>query len=128
MKPLKQEYLYIEGIQHGDCWRACIASILECDIDTFPYHNGDIPWAEEYEEVMKILNSMGWDYVPLSISGLRAGWLDSKDTDGYVIAIGSGPRGVYHSVVWKNGIAHDPHPDNSGIENIIRFEMLIREK
>lgn len=123
MIPLEQKYLHTDN-QHGDCWRTCIASILECDIDTFPYHNGDISWPDEYDEVMRILESMGWNYYSLTISQVREGFLNSQDTDGYVLAIGSSLRGCNHSVIWKNGIVHDPHPDKSGLENIIRFEIL----
>jgi hypothetical protein len=127
MIPIKQKYLHIQDSQHGDCWRTCIASILECDVDIFPYHNGDIPWPDEYSEVVQILESMGYDYLSMPINKIKQGMLDCRDTDGYSIAIGKSNRGVNHSVVWKNGIAHDPHPDNSGISDIIRFEFLIKE-
>ena len=126
MIPIKQKYLHIPDSQHGDCWRTCIASILECDVDIFPYHNGDIPWPDEYSEVVQILESMGYDYLSVPINKIKQGMLDCYDTDGYSIAIGKSSRGVNHSVVWKNGIAHDPHPDNTGISDIIRFEYLIK--
>jgi len=126
MIPIKQKYLHIPGVQHGDCWRTCIASILECDVDTFPYHNGDISWPDEYNEMMQILASMGYDYLSVPINKITQGMLDCFDTDGYSIAIGKSNRGVNHSIVWKNGMAHDPHPDNSGISDIIFFEFLIK--
>jgi hypothetical protein len=125
MTPLMQKYLHIPGKQHGDCWRTCIASILECDVDIFPYHNGDISWADEYSEVVRILESMGWDYVSLTTQATPQ-MLKSPHTDGYVIAIGQSPRGVGHSVIWKNGMVHDPHPDNRGLIDITRFEVLIK--
>ena len=124
MKPLKQKYLHIPDKQHGDCWRTCIASILECDIDLFPYHNGDIDWEDEYQEVCTILESIGYEYSSIPVHLLREGDLDSPDTQGYVIAVGKSSRGVLHSVVWKNGLAHDPHPDSNGLCDIIRFEIL----
>jgi hypothetical protein len=127
MIPIKQKYLHIPDKQHGDCWRACIASILECDIDTFPYHNGDISWADEYDEMLRILKSMGHEYISNPVSNIKEGQLNVRDTKGYVIAIGKSPRGVYHAVVWKNGLAHDPHPDGTGLIEITRFECLIKE-
>jgi hypothetical protein len=126
MKRIKQKYLHIPDKQHGDCWRTCIASILECDVDTFPYHNGDITWPEEYAEVVQILESMGYAYESMPINSVVNKALDCPDTDGYCIAIGKSSRGVNHSVVWRNGIAHDPHPENSGISDIIRFEILTK--
>jgi len=126
MKKVMQKYLHIPDIQHGDCWRACIASILECDIDKFPYHNGDISWPDEYDEMIKILNSMGYNYISNPISNIFYEQLNSPDTNGYVIAIGNSPRGITHSVVWKNGMVHDPHPDNNGLVDIIRFEVLTK--
>lgn len=124
MKPIKQKYLHIPDKQHGDCWRTCLASILECDIDMFPYHNGDISWADEYDEVIKILESIGYIYATMPVNYVVYNILDCPDTDGYSIAIGKSIRGVTHSVIWKNGIAHDPHPDNTGLVEITRFEIL----
>ena len=126
MELIKQKYLHIPDKQHGDCWRTCIASILECNVDVFPYHNGDISWADEYDEMMKILESMGYYYETIPINSITEGILDCPDTDGYSIAIGKSIRGVNHSVVWKNGMAHDPHPDNTGLLDIIRFEVLTK--
>ena len=126
MKPVKQKYIHIPDQQHGDCWRAAISSILECDIDTFPYHNGDISWPEEWQEVMNILNEMGYAYSSLSMGFIAEGMLDCPDTNGYCIAIGKSNRGVNHAIVWKNGMAHDPHPDNTGIMEIERFEILYK--
>ena len=128
MNPIKQKYSHIPDKQHGDCWRACLASILECDIDTFPYHNGDISWPEEWQEVLGILEEMGYFYETIPINSVTQGLIDCPDTDGYSIAIGKSNRGVNHSVVWKNGMAHDPHPDNTGLLEIERFEMLIKIK
>ena len=128
MIPLKQKYLHIPDKQHGDCWRTCLASILECDIDTFPYHNGDISWPDEYDEVMGILESLGYFYGTMSIDYVTQGMLDCPDTDGYSIAIGKSNRGLSHAVVWKNGIANDPHPDNTGLVEITRFEVLTKIK
>lgn len=126
MKPIKQKYLHIAEKQHGDCWRACLASILECDIDRFPYHNGDIAWPDEFDEVMRILYSMGYYYGTVPVNHVIQGIIDCPDTDGYSIAIGKSNRGINHAVVWKNGIAHDPHPDNTGLIEITRFEVLTR--
>lgn len=59
--------------------------------------------------------------------------IDGQWTDGYIIAIGKSPRStderrINHAVVWKNGLVHDPHPDNTDILDIIMFEVLIKLK
>lgn len=126
MKPIKQIYLHIPDRQQGDCWRACLASILECDINTFPYHNGDISWPDEWNEAMNILATLGYYYDTVPVGSAHQGILDCPDTDGYSIAIGKSNRGVNHAVVWKNGMAHDPHPDNTGLTEITRFEIFTK--
>jgi hypothetical protein len=126
MIPIKQKYLHIPDKQHGDCWRACLASILECDIEKFPYHNGDISWSNEFDEVIGILESMGYIYATMPVNYVTGSILNCSDTDGYSIAIGKSQRGISHAVVWKNGMAHDPHPDNTGLSEITRFEILER--
>lgn len=128
MKPIKQKYLHIPDKQHGDCWRSCLASILECDVDTFQYHNGDISWPDEWDEVMKKLESLGYYYGTVPVGSTTCGMLECPDTDGYCIAIGKSNRGVNHAVVWKNGMAHDPHPDNTGLIEITMFEILTKNK
>ena len=126
MTPKKQKYLHIPDSQNGDCWRTCVASILNCDVEVFPYHNGDITWPEEWKEMLSILKGMGYYYDSIPVSSVAIGLLNCFDTDGYCIAIGPSNRGVTHAVVWKNGIAHDPHPDNTGIMQIERFEILTK--
>jgi hypothetical protein len=74
--------------------------------------------------MMEILDSTGYEYSSIPIDCVLSGVLESQDTHGYCIAIGRSQRGVNHAVVWKNGIAHDPHPDNTGIIDILRFEVF----
>jgi hypothetical protein len=71
-----------------------------------------------YKIIMLVHN--GYSYVIDNI-------LNCPDTNGYSIAIGKSVRGVNHAVVWKNGMAHDPHPDNTGLNEITRFEILTKE-
>ena len=37
MIPVEQRKLYVAGEQTGDCWKCCLASILELDYDDVPH-------------------------------------------------------------------------------------------
>jgi hypothetical protein len=133
MIPVKQKYLHIPDEQAGDCWRACLASILECDIELFPAPNIIDDWSDYYPKIFQVLHSLGYLWIGYTIENTDRTSLLAPDTDGYIIAVGKSPRStiekrVNHSVVWKNGIIHDPHPDNKGILDIIAFEILLKIK
>ena len=133
MIPLEQKYLHIQGKQHGDCWRTCIASILECDINVFSRWELKQTWQEYYPIVLKELEKIGYKWGQYTVENTDQDCLEKYSIDGYVIAIGRSPRStkenrINHAVVWDNGIVHDPHPDNTGILDIITFEVLMKIK
>ena len=136
MKPVNQKIL-VEGELSGDCWRACLASILECDIENFPSprdYNAqtDEGWSNYSNAVLQVLSDMGFEYYCIPVSNLyKDPLLLSGSYHGQLIAVGESPRSsverpINHSVVWNNGIIHDPHPDKNGIVNIKYFEGLIK--
>ena len=130
MIPVMQKYLSSEK-EYGDCWRACIASVLECDIEKFPHPLIDEDWDVYYLKVFDVLEKMGYQWVGYTIENVENSVFEAKDTNGYIIAVGKSPRSTEenrwnHAVVWKNGIVHDPHPDNTGIKDIITFEILVK--
>lgn len=105
MIPIKQKNLHNpkQGII-GDCYRACICSLLEIsdkDVENF-VENTDYPM-----NVVHFLKEKGYRMyhskeVPISVE--------------YYIANGISPRGVRHSVIYKNGeLAYDPHPVGGGV-------------
>ena len=129
MKPVKQNLFHIPGKQNGDCWRAAIASIIECDINELPVPSIDKSWSEYCLEMDYKLAAMGWQNIQYPVRCITEGMLSSPDTDGYVLALGKSPRfngtdRINHYVVWKNGMVHDPHPENKGILDIIDFEIM----
>jgi hypothetical protein len=124
MTPIKQTKIHDpeKGI-NGNCHRACIASILECDIDEVPPiediphppAEGETPWMHTLE---KWVNSNGYTY-----GGIHAD--DLPRWEGYYVGIGESPRfpGILHCVVCKDGkMVWDPHPDASGILTEETFE------
>ena len=128
MKTIDQEYLHIPGKQHGDCWRACIASIIECDINDLPYQGID-DWSRYYGDILTAVESKGYNLISIGVNNMDDILFQSKATDGYIIAVGKSPRStednrINHAVVWKNGIVHDPHPSREGILDINSFDVF----
>lgn len=105
MIPIKQKNLHNpeKGII-GDCYRACICSLLEISdegVENF-VENPDYPMNVVHflkQHGMRMYHSITY-----------------PEGQEYCIVNGLSPRGVRHSVIYnKYGIVHDPHPDNSGI-------------
>ena len=124
MKPVKQ--LICHGEDNGDCLRACVASILELpieDVPNFADTTGD------HIEFWRLNNSWamkkGFKYVTISISEDSI-WDIIGDI--FCIASAKSPRrkDQWHSVVWRNGIVHDPHPSNDFLaETPKQFTLLV---
>jgi hypothetical protein len=122
MKPIKQT-LFFDKDGVGNCFEACIASILEINLEEVPmFHDNDwFPYFFEW------LVSKGYSYHgtlnPDRITTYN------KGVNGYFIVAGDSPRGSHikggHAVVYKDGImVHDPHPDNTGVLTI-KYGMMI---
>ncbi len=117
MIPVDQEFLHnAETGQIGDCFRACIASVLEVPIAAVPH---------------AALLGNRWH---MAIDGFLHGlsreliWEDGVPPDGiWAIATVKPPRGsdVLHSVIWRDGeIVHDPHPSRAGGEGPLNYFYL----
>ena len=120
----------------GNCVAACLASLLDMDINDVPDFNmrdSQEDWRVFYG---RWLNSVGY-----SLTCVYLGAEDDHDTSedspgclvriggGPVLLAGPGPRGVGHCVVGEAGLAqytilHDPHPSRDGL-NIIRRVYLV---
>lgn len=122
MKPLHQTYFYggdDPNITKGNCWQTVIASYLELPLDEVPHfvdideRGGENWWTSTYN----------W----LAERGYRLSWFtEYPDTDDYVLVTGKSPRGDwYHVVLYKGGVlAHDPHPDGTGILTEEHFDVI----
>ena len=111
MKPVMQSILLDDkGPIKGDCFRACVASIMELPIDALPNFCSLPPdWWERFGQWLR---ERGWACVEVQLPATFAVPFDT-----WVIFSGKGPRGVMHSVVGelKYGspsatLVHDPHP------------------
>ena len=86
----------------GNCFQACLASILELDIDSIPVWEANC-WQEQVEN---------W----LEQFGIRMVVLNGPLDGAIGIATGEGPRGRRHAVVWYKGcIIWDPYPSRAGL-------------
>lgn len=113
----------------GNCFSACLASLLEIKLDQVPYFAGmrKNVWQKN---LFQWLHSVGYEY---------DGWLSVdqfsqmkklKGVDGYFIVAGESPRGAAvggHSVIYKNGkMVHDPHPSRAGLKTVKGAYIIIK--
>lgn len=116
MKPVDQEYLHNKDGAVGDCFRACIASILEVPIAAVPH--------------FALLGSR-WHRVAeayLSALGRQLLWETGDPPKGvWAIVTVQSPRNpdVKHSVIYRDGVlVHDPHPSKAGGEPVGNYFVL----
>lgn len=90
----------------GNCFSACVASVLELPLEIMPHFMRAPEWLEALSVFCaekNIILDFGTD-------------LTSAPRDKHYILNGRGPRGIGHSVVALNGqIVHDPHPSRAGL-------------
>lgn len=132
-----------EVVVRGNCYAACIASILELPISEVPnvevfYHMEGSFWIEV---MLTFLNSKGWDLCSDEMlkrfhPDLFMVSFDGTDENGKIpqyyeykdkpyLVSGKSPRGFYHTCIYVNGIlSHDPHPSKDGLITMENFQTL----
>ena len=122
MIPVPQRIPHNPPDDFGDCWNACIASVLE-----FPYEA--VPHFGEFNNIGNTVFHL-W----LTLLRLRVKYWVVVDDEldevpkGYSIAVGPSPRfpDMNHCCVALDGkVVFDPHPDNRGLDSIIRYEVIV---
>ena len=135
-----------EEVVRGNCFAACIASILEVPITEVPnvevfFHLDTGYWSEV---MLTFLETKGWelctdemlkrfhpnqstpkgfDFRGTDENGYIPEYYDYKDK--YYLVSGKSPRGVHHICIYKNGeLAHDPHPSREGLVTLEYFQTL----
>lgn len=113
MKPVMQT---VTGTS-GNCMAACLASILELPIEAVPNFCDAGPDDTDYWNACRAwLRQFGLGIITLTFTS-PAQWMQLR-LSGYHIVSGPSPRleGMHHATVWHKGkLAHDPHPDQTGI-------------
>jgi hypothetical protein len=112
MRPVKQDRLYSpEGIGNGNCFAACIASLLDIPLWMVPPFDqmfGRNDWRQRVDEWLERM------FQTKLVK--RGGHFDGHDLPEFYIASGMSPRGVYHSTIYSAGkLVHDPHFSDTGI-------------
>jgi hypothetical protein len=103
----------------GNCFAACVASMLKCDIDEVPHLGIEEEW-NEYEE--RLNNYLRENYRTVLTHVPYDDWGDFISfyhKDSYYIVSGQSERGYEHAVISKNELmVHDPHPSSSGVTDM----------
>ena len=118
MKPIYQSIHSVDrekGLA-GDCYRACVASLLECSLDDVPNFMDGFPNVDEFNvRVETYLRGHGYGRASFAYDGdlLMGGVLAmmaEMARDVYYIFSGQSPRGTDHAVIALNdAIIHDPN-------------------
>lgn len=110
----------------GNCFRACISSLLEIDMNIVPEFESIENWHDAFFE---FLYNNGLEYEGIGkIENIN----EYDGIDGYNIVFGQSLREYVkngHSVIfYKDKISHDPHPSNEGLKTIDGFYMIRKIK
>lgn len=127
MKPVHQDKF---GVEEGNCFAACIASILELPLADVPNFCVDRKhWLQHCNDW---LAKRGLAYIEFKLTG---GEVPIWMTDvGHHVISGPSPRGdFHHCVVGLDGkMVHDPHPSGAGLKTFdskyIYFGVFVSRK
>jgi len=130
MIPVKQtKFTSKDGMIHGNCMAACLASLFEVNIKDVPAL-GDMPVGEWHIPFYEFLNKHGYD--SLGVEEDIKEMNNYNGVDGFFMVAGKSPRSYVengHAVIYKNGkIIHDPHPSNDGIGEFRYFYIIEKIK
>ena len=124
-RPLTQTIMAApeKGI-HGNCFATCVAAITgEDNVPNFA-QEGKSKW---FIALWTWADRLGWDVCSPN---------ENRLPEGVLVAMGLGPRGFKHAVLWAGGrdgmIIWDPHPDRTGLvgrpENWVSIDRDLRKR
>ena len=110
-------YQTVFGSEKGNCFAACIASILEVPLDTVPNFCADLPSDWHAQTNQWLAKHYGLGLVTMQVEeGSDYDDLDMPRDCHHFISAKTLRGDCYHCVVAKNGIVvHDPHPSGIGL-------------
>lgn len=120
MIPVDMEFVFhgLEGAENGDCFRCCVASLLDVPREYVPHFMSRANEDRWFEMLGEFLIPHELIYVRMGSEFLS--WIP-KGSHPLVIASGPSPRGPYrHAVVGELSwvgyrTVHDPHPSRAGL-------------
>lgn len=110
----------------GDCFRCCIASVLDLPAASVPHFCAE-DWDKKegftwHIKLQAWLAPRGLTYIelgPIPDECHGPKWFEhiaAAGFDAFHTMTGVSPRGWRHTVVARNGVVvHDPHPDRTGL-------------
>lgn len=109
-----------ENELYGDCHRATVASIFECQLTEVPNFGHEMPDGEEFNRRVDVwLKGRGFYQISVAYDcdfDVLMTLLAKLSSDVYYLLGGTSRTGVNHSVVGCGGaIVHDPSLVDSGI-------------
>lgn len=102
MKPVDQTTF---GEPGGNCFSACVASLLELALEDVPYFMGHDHWFLVFQNWLR---ARGWYAVNCKLA-------DDWQPAGLYILGGESPRGAHAVIAEGSTIVHDPHPSRTGL-------------
>jgi hypothetical protein len=114
MKPVYQD-LFGQG--KGNCFPACIASILEIPIEQVPHLVDNPDDAHWIFEMNRWANSIGLGFLLTFVpEGERSEVFFRYFAEAYTIRLGKTDDGGEHAAIYhRNQLVHDPTPGGTGI-------------
>jgi len=106
----------------GNCFQACLATLLNLDIEKIPHFAKLYDDGNWFGEVNKWLCQYGLNLMCFHYEK------DASYLKGcYHLLSGQSSRGLTHAVVGYEGkIIHDPHPDRGGLQTIEHSEVFVK--
>lgn len=101
---------------YGDCYRACIASIIEVSVTDIPHPgiHGEGAWFDQMKVMDRWLAERGYWTFGLKIKSEDLA-LYQEHAVGFYILGGKSPRAPHFVVARHSAIVHDPHPEGGGL-------------
>jgi hypothetical protein len=130
MIPVDQEFIHRpdEG-QHGDCFRAVLASLMELPLQDVPHFLHDGCSSDTFHRrINAFLDQFNMTLLVFDASTFNiSAWIDQSGVrDLWHEVSGMTERGVLHSCVGHNGhVVHDPHPSKAGLIDVQYYSLLV---
>lgn len=123
---MRRVYQTTFGPTDGNCFQACIATVLSMPLESIPHFCRDYGdrWCRHFQEW---LNGLGLFAVMMNVPDCMT--VDDIVPFGPCMVGGDGGRGCKHEVVYSGGVLyHDPLPEGKGlvkVDDIIVFSPAI---
>ena len=117
MTPVDQT---IFGGREGNCFAACVATILRLPLEDVPNFCAHEDWFARFDAWLRERGL--W---PLKFDA-SAELIDNVARDALGIVSGEAERGLMHATVWRGGaMVHDPHPSRAGLLEVVDVIYIV---